>query len=376
MLSRKLFLSLYVIAILAFFTLSYSSFYSNFFEFFLIVLVLINLRTINKSVILLLLSSTVYLVTSLVYSVAYNQANILDFLLIYKFFVYAILLSLLVNKKNLNQVDFVSFYNFLLWVFLIKYITSIVFFGNNRPIVFYENNYELMLLSLLFYLKNIVVQEGVSVKDQVFLSTIFILSGSKSGILILLFMLSIINYKYLAKKAHIIVPFVFVLTITAIFIFKQRMGGTFDIEKIDRFKFLMVFLSEVEDWSILDFLIGADRITSLSSFACGKLGYYQSLFSYSGDGSCYSVIFHSFILRVIYDHGIFGLLFMCYFVYKILKVSGFTKKQCYTVLGIALLNGLSVSSFNSIYFVLGVVFYLTINNKQANILKREHYAVN
>ncbi|WKB82832.1 hypothetical protein QYR09_07285 [Cellulophaga lytica] len=375
MLSKKLFLSLYVIAILAFFTIKYSSFYNSFFEFFLVALVFLNVRSINKSVILLLLSSTVYLIISLVYSVIYKQANILDFLLIYKFFVYAILLSLLVNKKVLNQVDFISFYNFLLWLFLIKYIVSIVFFGNNRPIVFYENNYELMLLSLLFYLKNIIVLEGVSVKDQVFLSTIFILSGSKSGILILLFILSIVNYKYLAKKAHIIVPFVLLLIITTIIIFKKRMGGTFDIEKIDRFKFLMVFLSEIKDWSILDFLFGADRITALSSFACSKLGYYQSLFSYSGDGSCYSVIFHSFILRVIYDHGIFGLLFMCYFIYKILKISGFTKKQCYTILVIALLNGLSVSSFNSIYFVLGIVFYLTIN-KQANIYKKEHYAVN
>ncbi|MGS2762733.1 hypothetical protein [Sinomicrobium sp. M5D2P9] len=149
------------------------------------------------------------------------------------------------------------------------------------------------------------------------------------------------------------------------------MGGALDIEKTDRFKFLMVFVDEIREWSIINYLFGADRITALSAEACSKLGYYQSLFSYSGDGSCYSVIFHSYILRAIYDHGIIGFILISVFVYFVITLSGFERKQALVIVGIALLNGLSVSSFNSVYFALGISFYLIIDRSGQRDLEEE-----
>ncbi len=57
--------------------------------------------------------------------------------------------------------------------------------------------------------------------------------------------------------------------------------------------------------------------TPLLPASCADLSYYQTLFSYAGDGRCYSVILHSFIMRVIYDHGIIGFAFLifCLFIY-------------------------------------------------------------
>lgn len=361
MLSNKLFLSLYIIALLAF---TFVSAYNQIFEIFLLLLVFLHSTTLNKKIIPILSITLVYLVVSCIYAVVINKAYILDFLLVYKFFIYIIFIAFLAGKKVIEQNQFSNFYKFLLWVFFLKYTFSVFILNNPRPVLFYENNYELMFLSLLFYL-NYVIRNKAAYLDQFILSLIFIMSGSKSALLILIFVLAVVNYQFLYKKAHFIIPGIIGLSFITLGIFKQRMGGEFNIENIDRFKFLMVFFGEVEEWSIMDFILGADRITPLSSFACGKLGYFQSLFSYSGDGSCYSVIFHSYILRVIYDHGILGLIAMMYFVFRILKISNYRNKDAFVVITIGLINGLSVSSFNSIYFILGISIYLIVIRRQS-----------
>ncbi|MBQ0741116.1 hypothetical protein J9332_43290, partial [Aquimarina celericrescens] len=66
---------------------------------------------------------------------------------------------------------------------------------------------------------------------------------------------------------------------------EQRTGGApFEIESIDRFKFMLVFIDETKEWSFLKFLIGSDRISALSEGACIELGYYESLFSFKNNG--------------------------------------------------------------------------------------------
>lgn len=362
MLSNKLFLSLYILSVFALFAFTYSSIYNQLLEVFLLLIVFVNGVRLNIRILPIFAFSSIYIGISFIFAVLVRKANILDFLLVYKFFIYVLFISFLTGKNLVEQNSFTRFYRFLLWVFIIKYALSITVFNNTRPMLFYENNYELMFLSLLFYL-NFIITQKARFSDQLILSLIFIMSGSKSGLLILLFVLALVNYKYLISKAHIIIPAILALIAITITIFKQRMGGTLDIEKIDRFKFLMVFFEEIRDWSPLNYLLGAPRITSLSAEGCAKLGYYKSLFSYSGDGSCYSVIFHSYILRVIFDHGIIGLLLMMYIVFRTIRISGYTTKDAYVVLAIGLINGLSVSSFNSIYFVLGLVFFLILKKQ-------------
>ncbi|WP_157832759.1 hypothetical protein [Croceivirga radicis] len=219
-----------------------------------------------------------------------------------------------------------------------------------------------MFLTLVFYLSYL-INKRVSYGEQFMLAIIFLLSGSKSAILILFFVLAVVNYKLLLKRIHVLLPGAMLFIVLGYEVIKQRMGGAFDLEKVDRFRFLMLFFKEVENWSFWDFLVGAERITALDPYVCQQLAYYQTLFSYSGDGTCYSVIFHSYLLRIIYDHGLIGLLFMLVILYTICKQSGLSSKSYLVILGIGMLNGLSVSSFNSIYFVVGLVFLLVTNKK-------------
>ncbi|WP_298532305.1 hypothetical protein [uncultured Algibacter sp.] len=186
------------------------------------------------------------------------------------------------------------------------------------------------------------------------------MSKSISGLLILLFVLGMINVKHILKKIYIIIPSILLLGVSVVYVLKDRLGGELDFSKNTRFQFLTVFLKEIENWTFLNYLFGASRITPLSENACRRLGYWQSLFSYSGDGSCYSVVLHSYIFRVIFDHGFIGLLFICYFVYSIIIRSGFSRTNGLIVLGIVFINGISVSSFNSVYFALGIMFFLIV----------------
>ena len=369
MLRRKFFIILYIISLYALVRAhsASSTLFNNIYELFFMILAFLSLTKIHKKIFLLFSVSALYFILSAAYILIFTDGYILDFLLIYKFFVYAILLSILFKKQFVSETSFFHFYKFLVAVFALKYF-FVVFFKSSRPTLFFENNFELMLLSLVFYLYY-VLKGKVSLKHQVIISVIFLLAQSISGLLILVFVLGMVNIKQILKKIHIVIPGIILLGVGTIYVLKDRLGGELDFRNNDRFKFLTVFLNEIENWDFINYLFGASRITPLSEGACRKLGYWQSLFSYSGDGSCYSVVLHSYIFRVVFDHGFIGLLFICYFVYSIIIRSGFSRNDGLTVLGIVFINGISVSSFNSIYFVLGIMFFLIVKKNSNDVIK-------
>jgi hypothetical protein len=147
---------------------------------------------------------------------------------------------------------------------------------------------------------------------------------------------------------------IFVLTL-GFYVFLSRSSS---IEEIDRYKFMQIFFYETKDWSIFQYMIGAPRITPLSDYAQKALSPWENLFSYSGNGDCYSVILHSYLLRVIFDHGIIGLICIIFFTYKILMMSNVNKKIIWVTIAIFMLNGLSVSSFNSVFFPISMIFLI------------------
>ncbi len=363
MISRKLFVVLYIISIWALIRTHSASttLFNNLFELFLVILATLNSTKIHKKVIILFIISLSYFFGSIAYVLLISKNNILDFLLIYKFFVYAIFLSILFKKQIIHKQSFIYFYKFLFALYTIKY-SSITLLQRTRPTLFYENNFELMMLALMFYLYY-VIKGKVSIQHQLLLATIFIFSKSISALLILLFVLGMINRKQIIKKIYIIIPGIVLLAVAGIYVLKDRMDGKIDFTNHDRYKFLTVFLNETENWNFANYLFGASRITHLSESACRKLGYWDTLFSYSGDGTCYSVVLHSYLFRVIFDHGFVGLLFIVYFVYSIIIRSGYSRYDALTVVGIVFINGLSVSSFNSVYFAIGILFYIVVHEK-------------
>jgi hypothetical protein len=295
------------------------------------------------SVMILQGSLALYLICSWLYAVVYRQANVLDFLMIYKSFVYLFLLTFLTDKRLMTARSVVNFYT----------------------IVYEENNFELMLLYALFLVRYSITSERYLLIMAV-LAVITLLSLSRSSLLMYSVLVLYVFIKSFPKTWVFMVPVASVILGLAIYyIFSQRSGS---LEEIDRYKFMLVFWSEVKGWNAWQWLAGNERITPLSYYSCADMSYFKRLFSYSGDGTCYSVVLHSFLLRVILDHGLLGLVFIIYATWLMLRKSGMQKDAILVFIAIVVINGLSVSSFNNLFFAISMVFLMTTN---VTMLKRD-----
>lgn len=306
----------------------------------------------------------IYMLISCIYAVGYLEANILDFLMIYKSFFYLYLLSFLVDKRLMEGRHILLFFNVLLGIFLVKYIASIVLNVTDRPVVYEENNFELMLLYALYLVRYSMTKEKY-LHYLALVGLITLVSLSRSSLVMFSALAMYVIYNSYKKTWVFIVPFALaIFGILIYYIFSQRSSS---IEEIDRYRFLLVFLGEVKDWNMWQWFVGGERITRLSYLGCDAMKDYRNLFSFSGDGTCYSVILHSFLMRVILDHGLLGLVFIIYCTYQYLIKSGVSKLHILVFLGIVILNGVSVSSFNNLFFALSMVFLMTTNRLRTGV---------
>ncbi|WP_133297423.1 hypothetical protein [Motiliproteus coralliicola] len=319
------------------------------FEVILIVLSLLFISKLSLLGVVFSLFSFLYILFSSALALYYD-VNYLDFIQAYKAFFYVLVL-LPFFGKNIFHSDFVRFlYITILLLFLTKYSYSIAFNFTDRmgsrPGLFAENNFELVFLAFLYYFATL---DNIKYKNIFFalFALVVIMSGSRSGLGILLvsFYFSYFRFNLLGiitSSIGLLILFGFVL-----YFFMVRTDGQF--YNIDRFKFLSIWLYETSSWEWWRYLIGNASLTPLSSESCSTLSYWSSLFSFSGDGSCYSVILHSYILRVVFDHGVLGLVFLLAFSACGVLISGLKFRSVLFVWGVLLASALSVSSFNSVF---------------------------
>ena len=191
----------------------------------------------------------------------------------------------------------------------------------------------------------------IATKIFIYLIVIILFVGRpiiKFKSVILLFMLVKFEAKWSSKlTAGLLV----LILLTLALIFSSKLVKFTSLEEIDRYRFFILFIEDMSKRNILNWVFGTPPLTPLSTYTCSSLVYYEKLFGHGGDGKCYSVIFHSMIIRTIFDHGLIGLFFILFFLQKILFASGFYGKSSTIIIGILLVNGLSVSSFNSIYAI-------------------------
>ncbi len=322
--------------------------------FFTISLVL-SLTSISRSQCLLFpytIVIFVYIIGSLIYATQIHSHYILDFFLIYKSFIYLFFLTLIVGKIVLNKNNIKIFINIIFILFLLKYSLSHLFNFIHRPFIYTENNFEIMFIATLYLYVSLNYKEKKGIYLLLF-GIITFLSFSRSGIGIFVFVALMSYINKISIKLVIGALFMSpILIFLMYFIFVSRGDG---IENLDRLNFLRVFFNETSHWTAMEYFLGSPRITQLDYSSCQELSFYEVLFSKSGNGDCYSVIFHSFILRVIFDHGILGFIFILYVTFKLLTLSNIPKKTTYIFIGIFVLNGLSVSSFNSVFFPLSMI---------------------
>jgi len=326
-----------------------------FFSFFIILLFSLTKFRFHKDIVLITIISMIYLMITYINSVLIHKNYFLDYIVEYLSFIYLIIIAFLYNKIKINLKQFKIFFKILIFLFLIKYSISQIFGLMSRPGIFTENNYELLFLSLLI-LAYYHIFRNLPIFLIILLAIIYILAESRSGILLFSILLIFMYADFSKKRNFFIFIIIFIFSIISILIvFKYRMANL-SIENVDRFHFLMIFLKEIQDWNFFDFMFGKHPLSPLSYESCKELSFYKSLFSYSGENICYSVILHSFLLRVIFDHGILGFLFLFSSIYRIILISGYSKKESFLVLVLLFINGISVSSLNNVFTLAGILF--------------------
>ncbi|RLL47436.1 hypothetical protein D9K79_06495 [Acinetobacter cumulans] len=287
--------------------------------------------------------------------------NYYDFLLIYKFFIYLILMSFWVGKDVFCKKDLIDFQKKIIFIFLFFYFLQKVVLGVNRPQVFGENNFELVLLLILFYISN--AYKNNSNFLYIFsMGLVVLLSASRSAAI--MYLVSVF-FILLSNKVGFKTIFVLIFSILSVFLavglFIQRLDGG-DLSSIDRINMFNELAYITNGWGYINWFFGAPRISPLPQEVCNSLSFYESLFSYKQDGTCYSVILHAFNMRVIYDHGLFVVLFI--FLYLLRILHDLDKKTKILIFLIIVLTGFSVSSLNSVFLAISLSILCSLKRKE------------
>jgi len=316
-------------------------------------LVFINKTTSQKAIVYYSITYILYgfLVSKL------NDVSWLDFGLAYKSFFYILILGFFCGKQLFRASTICILYRFLLGAFLLKYILWYILSSTSRPGVFTENNFELLFL-LLLSLAVFQEKKAFNITELSALISVVFLSGSRSATLALIIMLTILYIKKFSFSLLLKIAALVCLGIGVVAVFVSRMDIS-NLESIDRFVFLQEFLFSIKEFTLFDYVFGATPLTPLPSSTCDRLNYYQSLFSNSNDGTCYSVILHSYMMRTLYDHGLFGLFFVYYAINKFLVFSKIDFRMRLAIIMVIFVNSLSVSALNTVYSILGFIVILT-----------------
>ena len=321
-------------------------------EVLFVLLTVISIRSVNTNYRDLLLSSLIfiYVAYSFILSIFTMGDVIYDFLMIYKAFGYLGIFLIFKRNELINIQTLYWLFLFLCFATLLKYLSGVFFFSVPRPGLLYENNSELLLLIVLFFYLCSCHQkvQNNKVWFLLLLTIITVLSGSRSASLI-------VFATYLFSIRLSFGSFLFGLCIFFSLILFQYFSRGFGLEQIDRFRFLLDFWDIYSAGSFYTMFFGNEPITPLPNEVCVKYSFYESLLS--KNNTCFSVVFHSLIMRSLFDHGIFWSFIIIFGYYRFISREISRNFAIYTLI-IAFLNGLSVSSYNSIFFNITILLIL------------------
>ena len=273
----------------------------------------------------------------------------------HKWLLYIAALFLMLGLKIHSAARVARLARWLIILSFVKYLLFVSVYGlGSRPGIFTENNYELVLILGLFAStyryheksKNILLGLlGVSI----------LISESRSAsigfVIVILYVLSLKSSRNSFTRYLTLVA-VGISTYIPFFVFQSR---NTDFATLDRLNFFNSFLDETQSWQALDWIFGSPPLTQLTDYTCTRLSFYSILLSAAEDGSCYSVILHSFYLRVLFDFGILGFILSFAALFYIMQRAGVSGGLMLVLVGLAIANGISVSGQNNIYVILPIL---------------------
>jgi len=292
-----------------------------------------------------------------------NDTPLPDFLQAYRWVLYLAALLLAVGRTWGGDTPLRKFAFILIGLALVKAIVTLAALGpGERPGLLIENNFEIALFAGLAC----IIYPRLTSRDRLMivgmLGLLMVLSGSRSGAIayavLVAFAITQLPTTRATKSVLTIYALPFVALVPVLIFVERARSSTM---RIDRLNFLDTFIRETSSWSPLQWLVGTEPLTPLTSDSCGSLAYYQTLFSSAGDGSCYSVILHAFAMRVVFDAGIIGLVLAFGLAWYAMRKGGVATPVALCLLGIAASNSLSVSGLNNPYVILPILAAILIS---------------
>jgi len=354
--SQTFIFSLYILCLFGFLSFGRAHIFdvSGFIDIASFAFVLANIRSISRTqlIILCLVIPVIFYSFSVVF---FDAKNLVDYLIIIKPLVYLALLYCLDFKSGIGKRGFTPFVKIIFFLFFVKYLFSVILGLNVRPLLLRENNFELMFIFALYCIF-LFSPLKLGRLFHFFVLGIVALSGSKSGLIIYLFLgilYSIYNLGIKSRSIAIIITITIIIMIGLIT--KLPNSLLLEIQAVDRFAMAVVSWREFQGLSLIEWVLGKPFITPLMTSSCSALYFYPGLFSHAGDGSCYSVILHMFNFRAIYDYGLLGTLIIWLGVYDIFTRILKDRRMSIIITVTFMLNGFSVSSINSSFFLLTVI---------------------
>ncbi|HEY9266906.1 MAG TPA: hypothetical protein VIQ11_20120 [Mycobacterium sp.] len=295
-----------------------------------------------------------YLLTRIIPAL-YIGAPLEDFFQAYRWILYLVAFAIAVGREWGPVRGLVNTMWVLLGLAFFKSALTFALYGpGERPGLLLENNFEIALFcGLVVVLYRFLGRWKLWA--VVLMGAIAMLAGSRSGaiafVVLALFAVS------QAKRANLFLKYLMALALpvvvfAAVLVFEQR---TVTGRSVDRQRFADIFFAETANWDAFTWLFGTVPITPLSGGACFQLSYYQLLFSSEGDGSCYAVILHAFLMRVVYDAGIVGLLIAFGVTWLMMRRAKVQFAIAASMLLIAITNSFSVSGLNNPYVALPIL---------------------
>jgi hypothetical protein len=328
----------------------------------LLLSVLTTIRTLHRRAVGILLIACSYVLVKYLLMTELRPASLTDFVQAYKAYVYVGLLSFFIGKARFSRALVTRVTDFLTLALLVKYLYSIVFQFDprlaDRPGLYTENNFELILLLGLFYIAYPHFAGSVLLRFAAVAAIVF-MSGSRSAS-VGLFLIYVFIYLRLRSRYLLLhLAGTGLLGSAVLVLFASRLGEQ-GLTQVDRYRFLQVFFLETQEWSSANVLLGTVPLSPLSNHSCALLSYYAPLFSQSDPDTCYAVILHSFLLRAVIDQGLLGLGLLYVLIWFGMRSSAMSLRDRLALLALVSANALSVSAFNSVYvaIVFAVAFAL------------------
>ena len=234
-----------------------------------------------------------------------------------------------------------------------KYLISHLLNLNDRPFLFTENNFELVVpLGLLFcYPKK-------SISLTILLLLIILMSGSKSALGSLI-LIPIISWAY---RQNFMVKFALSMLMISVVTSLIRYGF---FDEIDRFVYISNIYS-FYDFSAVNLLFGDFQVNPLLSRACETFKYMgpEKVTQEGTTYICYSRVANFTSIRLFIDFGIFfGVCFYSFWFVNLKKL--FPEKIAVNLFFIGFLNGLSVSGFGNIFYIITILLmYSALGRKR------------